>query len=249
MLNCKPASTPMRPGQYFSKSDRTPLEQTRYDQELKMMKKKYRTLVGTFIFICYTCRPDIMYGNNILCRSMSNPSTKHFEAALYLLRYLAGTKEAGLTYRRGANLKPLIFADSDDGADETRMSCSCHIIILAGAALLWISKFMKEYSILTCEAEIRAITAVQPSIKSALYIKKLLIETINNYIISDIDVDNTILNLSAPLVILEDDEAAIDWSNKSTSTQRMRHVEKSLYWFRQHSKPGFIRLLQIESES
>jgi hypothetical protein len=180
---------------------------------------------------------------------MSNPSYKHFEAALYLLRYLAGTKDAGITYRRGANMKPILFADSGDGADETRMSCACHLIILAGAALLWSSKFIKEYSLSTCEAEIRAIAAALPAIKSALYIKKLMIETINNNIISNIDVDNTILNLSTSLVILEDNKAAIDWSNKSTSTQRMRHIERSLYWIRQYTKSNFIRLVHIESEN
>jgi hypothetical protein len=238
----------VKPGQYFSKTDCPPVEQTRYDQELKKMQKRYRNLVGTYIFICYTCRPDIMYGNNILCRSMSNPSYKHFEAALYLLRYLAGTKDAGITYRRGANMKPLIFADSDDGADETRMSCACHIIILAGAALLWSSKFIKEYSLSTCEAEIRAIAAALPAIKSALYIKKLMIETINNNIISNIDVDSTVLNLSTSLVILEDNKAAIDWSLKTTNTQRMRHIEKSLYWIKSKTADNTIRMIFTESE-
>jgi len=228
MLNAEPTKTPMVPGLRFVKADNPDTKLIKNNKEVKVMQKRYRTLVGTFIFICYTCRPEIMYAVNVLCRSMANPAAKHYEAALFLLRFLSGTRDAGITYTCHGNLKPIVYADADDGADETRISCSCHIIIFAGGALMWASKFIKEYALSTCESEIRAIAAGQPAIKSALYLQKILRESVEAGLLVE-DCEQPEMKLSMPLVILEDNKAAIDWSNRPTSTQRMRHLEKSLY--------------------
>jgi len=165
-----------------------------------------------------------------------------------MLRYLSGTREAGITYKQSGNLKPLIYADADDGADETRRTCACHIIILAAGALIWASKFIKEYALSSCESEIRAIAAALPAIKSALYVKKILQETVEAGLIEESVVEDMDMQLSMPMVILEDNKAAIDWSNKPTSTQRMRHVERSLYWIRQFVAKKWMVLRSIKTE-
>ena len=81
----------------------------RLDNKLKQMQKKYRRLVGSFIFICYTCRPDVVYATNMLCRWMANPGWKHYKAAIHLLKYLIGSKRAGIKYFRSGNLYIIIF--------------------------------------------------------------------------------------------------------------------------------------------
>ncbi len=176
MLNCKFEQTPIKPGLRFVKEDCPSKEEVKSNKQLQKLQKRYRTLVGTYIFICQTCRPDIMYAVNVLCRAMSNPSLKHYEAALHLLRYLAGTKDAGISYFRVGQYIIIIYADADDGADQTRRTCASHIIFFCGGPIYWYSKFIKEYALSSCESEIRAIAAALPAIKSVLYIKKLLIE-------------------------------------------------------------------------
>jgi len=157
MLNSEPVPTPMVPGQRFFKADSPDPKQIKKQKEYKAMQNNYRKIVGTLIFICCTCRPDIMYAVNVLCRAMSNPSYRHMTAAKHLLRYLSGTKEAGITYKQSGNKKPLTLADADNGADESLRICICHIIILAGGLLIWMSKLIKEYSLSTCESEVRAL--------------------------------------------------------------------------------------------
>jgi hypothetical protein len=98
-LDCEPTSTPIQPGLRLMKDDCPTKEQVNADKKLKNIQKRYRR-----IFICYTCRPDIVYATNILSKSMANLGWKHFEAALHLLRYLAGTKRAGIAYYRDGNL-------------------------------------------------------------------------------------------------------------------------------------------------
>jgi hypothetical protein len=81
----------------------------------------------------------------------------------------------------------------------------------------------------TCEAEIRSIAAGKEAVKSALYVQKLFNEAIEAGIMEEPPDTAIELQMPTPLVILEDNKAAIDWSEKKGSSQRMRHIEKSLY--------------------
>ena len=113
---------------------------------------------------------------------------------------------------------------------------------------MWGSKFIKEYALSSCESEIRAIAAALPAIKSALYVRKILQETVEAGLLEESVVEDMDMQLSMPMVILEDNKAAIDWSNKPTSTQRMRHVERSLYWIRQFVAKKWMVLRSIKTE-
>jgi hypothetical protein len=248
MLNTTPVATPMIPGQRFTKEDIPDPKAIQKDKQFKEMQKKYRTIVGTFIFICHTCRPDIVYMVNVLCRAMANPSIKHMEAAKHGLRYLAGTAEAGITYSSNGNRKPDMLGDADNGADWTFRICVCNMLRLAGGLILWMVKLLKEFALSTCEAEIRSIAAGKEAVKSALYVQKLFSEAIEAGIIEEPPDTAVELQMSTPLMILEDNKAAIDWSEKKGSSQRMRHIEKSLYWIRQQVQLGKIKLVHISTK-
>ena len=87
---------------------------------MKKLKQQYQELVGSFIFIMNTCRPDIAYSVAQLCRRMSNPSKDDWTAAMNVLHYLHGTPTLGVGYRNSGNRTPYLYVDSDDGADESR---------------------------------------------------------------------------------------------------------------------------------
>jgi hypothetical protein len=171
----------MIPGQRFTKEDMPKVIQK--DKKFKEMQKKYRTIVGTFIFICHTCRPDIVYMVNVLRRAMANPSLKHMEGARHGLRYLDGIADAGITYRRNGSRKPDMLGDADNGADWTFRICICNKMRLAGGLILWMVKLPKEFALSTCEAEIRYIAAGKEAVKSGLYVQKLFNEAIEAGII------------------------------------------------------------------
>jgi hypothetical protein len=232
MLNTTPVATPMM----------------QKDKKFKEMQKKYRTIVGTFIFICHLCRPDIVYMVNVLCRAMANPSLKHIEAAKHGLRYLAGTADAGITYRHDGNRKPDMLGDAGNGADWTFRICICNMMRLAGGLILWMVKLLNEFALSTCEAEIRSIAAAKESVKSGLYVQKLFNEAIPAGIMEEPPDTAIELQMSTPLMILEDNKAAIDWPEKKGSSQKMRHIEKSLYWIRQQVQLGKIKLVHISTK-
>jgi hypothetical protein len=113
--------------------------------ELKQMQTEYRTLVGTFIWLQTTTRVDITQTVLILSQFVSNPSYQHFIAALWLVRYLKGTKELGISYKLDADNTIAGYAD-------------------AGGLLFWKNGFEARFSLSTAESEIRAVFALREAI-------------------------------------------------------------------------------------
>ena len=254
MTDCKPASLPLPVGLKLLKSDCIPANEAKLDPDLKIMQSRYRTLVGTFIFISYTVRADIAYATQLLCRSMANPGPKHYEAAIHVLRYLAGSIQLGIGYRSSGNVKPVIYADSDDGSDESRKSTAGHIVFFADGPIAWKAELINAYSLSTCESEIRAINAAFGAIKTACYLTNLM-----NEILGHIDEHRSIraipLNLeidfsifTEPISIQEDNKAAVDWSKKATGNSKMKHIEKALLWIKREVEKGTITLVQTPTK-
>jgi hypothetical protein len=102
--------------------------------------------------------------------------------------------------------------------------------MFAGGLLVWFSKFIKEYALSTCESEIRAIAAAFVAIKTALYIHKLLAESVEKGVLDQYIKAESIIRLALPITILEDNKDAISWVAKGMNTSWMKHVENSLYW-------------------
>ncbi|KAL6314801.1 hypothetical protein AAG906_027151 [Vitis piasezkii] len=69
-------------------------------------------------------RPDIAFSVGMLGRYQSNPSIDHWKAAKKVMRYLQGTKDYMLMYRRTDNLEVIGYSDSDyAGCIDSRWSC------------------------------------------------------------------------------------------------------------------------------
>ena len=232
-------STPMRHDLKLMKSD-LPDEEARREKSLIIMQKRYRTLVGTFIFIATTCRPDISFATMMLCRSTSNPGWKHWEAALHLLGYLKRTMERGIQFNTGLNLLPFLYADAVDGSDETRKTIAGFMMIVAGAPILWKATLITAYSFSTCESEIRAVDAAFMATKVAAQIRKIYDELSYQGVINTFGITRIKIILSRPLLILEDNKATILWAEANTGSSKLKHLERELYWIRDARARGKI---------
>jgi hypothetical protein len=238
-------STPMKSELKLYKDDRPGKDEI--SKEILEMQKKYRSLVGSFIFLSSTCRPDITYATMILCRSMSNPGWKHWEAALHLLAYLKGTRRRGIQYMFNANLIPFLFADADDGSDETRKTIIGFLAIVAGGPIWWKSALTAAYSFSTCESEIRSVNATIEVVKLAVQLKKLYIELAEKGVLRITNVELFKVHISHPIEIMEDNKAVILWSESKTGTAKLKHLERNLYWIRERVQDKTIKLLYCKT--
>ena len=72
----------------------------------------YRQLIGSLMYLVNT-RPDMSFAVNTLSQFMVDPTRVHWVAAKHVLRYLAGTVEYGLHYRRSDGIGLISFTNSD----------------------------------------------------------------------------------------------------------------------------------------
>ena len=98
----------------------------------------YASVVGSLMYAQVCTRPDIAYAVGMLGRYQSNPGLEHWKAAKKVLRYLQGTKNYMLTYRRTDNFEVVGYSDSDfAGCVDSQKSTSGYIFVLAIGAISW----------------------------------------------------------------------------------------------------------------
>lgn len=90
MENCNSVCNPIAPGSKLDLDDGGELVDETY----------YKQIVGSLMYITIT-RPDLQFSVSLLSRYMSKPTTLHLQAAKRVLRYLRGTVDFGIWYKRG----------------------------------------------------------------------------------------------------------------------------------------------------
>ena len=74
----------------------------------------YRHVIGEAIYaMVVTCRPDISYAVIKLSQYSANPANFHYKAARQLMKYLALSKDKGITYWRKSLLHDLLDNPQD----------------------------------------------------------------------------------------------------------------------------------------
>ncbi|XP_019418544.1 PREDICTED: uncharacterized protein LOC109329327 [Lupinus angustifolius] len=101
----------------------------------------FKQVVGSLMYLTIT-RPDLMYGVSLINRFMSSPTMSHWLTTKRILRYLKGTTNLGILYKKGENnLRFIAFTDSDYTDDlDDRKSTSGFVFMMGYAAVSWSSK-------------------------------------------------------------------------------------------------------------
>ena len=103
-----------------------------------MKSVPYASAVGSIMYAQVCTRPDLAFITGMLGRFQSNPGLDHWKAAKKALRYMQGTKDYMLTYRRSDNLQVVGYSDADyAGCVDSKKSTSDYVFTLAGGAILW----------------------------------------------------------------------------------------------------------------
>ncbi|KAK2978981.1 hypothetical protein RJ640_017545 [Escallonia rubra] len=169
---------------------------------------KYRQLIGSLIYLTLT-RPDIAQAVGMVSRFMQAPKKPHLEAARRILKYLQGTIDFGIMYRRGG-YKINGFCDADYAGDKsTRRSTTGYCFNLGSGAISWCSKRQPTVSLSTTEAKYRAAAmAAQESTWLAMLFKELH------------------QHVDCPITLHCDSESAIKLAENPVFHARTKHVER-----------------------
>ncbi|XP_074271055.1 secreted RxLR effector protein 161-like [Silene latifolia] len=119
-----------------------------------MKNVPYASAVGSIMYAQVCTRPDIAYAVGVLGRYQSNPGTDHWKAAEKVFRYLQGTKDYMLMYRRTDSLEVVGYSNSDfAGCIDSRKSTSGYVFMLADGVVSWRSTKQTLTATFTMEAE------------------------------------------------------------------------------------------------
>lgn len=169
MEDCKPAVTPMQAGVKLSKS----MSPTTQEQTALMEEIPYQSAVGSLMYAMLGTRPDISYAVGALSQYSSNPGMEHWKAIKWVLRYLKGTRNHHIQYRKdGGLLQGYSNADWAGNLDDRR-STTGYVFLLGGGSISWNSKKQPTVALSTTEAEYMALCQAA---KEGVWLNRLLSE-------------------------------------------------------------------------
>ena len=216
MKDYNPVSTPTKFGLKLNKDH----EGKKVDTTL------YKQIVGSLIYLI-AARPNIMYYVSLISRYMENPTEMHLLAANRILRYLQGTRDFGLFYKKGEKLELFGFTDSDYAGDQDdRRSTSGYVFMLATGVVSWSSKKQQIVSLSTSEVEFIAAIACACQ---AIWLRRILEEL-------------QFMQVEATTVFC-DNNSIIKLSRNPVLHERSKHIDVKYYFLRDLNNVETIKLV------
>jgi len=141
--DCKEMNTPMHPTCNLRIEDNG----TKVDQKL------YRGMIGSLLYLSAS-RPDILFNVCLCARFQSNHRESDLTVVKRIFRYLKGTTNLGLLYRKSLEYKLVGFCVADYAGDRIiRKSTSGNSQFLGENLISWASKRQATIAMSTAEAE------------------------------------------------------------------------------------------------
>ncbi|XP_059591136.1 secreted RxLR effector protein 161-like [Vitis vinifera] len=177
----------------------------------QMKKIPYASAVGSLMYAQTCTRSDISFTVGMLGRYQSDPGFKHWKAAKKVMRYLQGTKDYMLTYKRSEQLEVVGYSDSDyGGCLDSLKSTSGFVFMIANGAISWKSEKQSITASSTMEAK---FVACFEASSHALWLRNF---------ISWLGVVDSI---AKPLRIYCDNTAAVFFSKNGKFSSGSKHMD------------------------
>ena len=103
-----------------------------------MTEEQYLAAVRALLYLATNIQPDISFAASVLARHSQKPTSRHWQGLKHLMRYLRGTEDLGLHFRKDTSSDVIGYAyfgfktDPVSGKSQTR-----YIFIKNGAPISW----------------------------------------------------------------------------------------------------------------
>lgn len=221
MNDCNPVQIPIVPGTKI----------TRDVEGVKIDSTYYKQMVGSLMYMTAT-RPDLMYAVSLISRFMEAPTELHHQAVKKILRYLKGTINYGMFYKKSEGKELVSFSDSDYAGDlDDRKSTSGYVFLLSGAAVSWSSRKQPVVTLSTTEAEFIAAASCACQ---GIWLRRILEEV--NY------------TQQGPIMLFCDNSSTIKLSKNPVLHGRSKHIDVRFHFLRDLTKEGAVKLCYCRSD-
>jgi hypothetical protein len=223
MEDCKPVLTPLAVG--------SKLSELHSEDDNEDTNFPFRELIGALMYVAVGTRPDISHAVSVLSQFSNCYRKKHCTAAKRVLRYLKGTIDKKLIYRKNQdNLTCYVDADWAN-CEIDRRSYTGSTFILSGAAFSWESRKQRTVALSSTEAEYMALSdASKEAVFLIGYLKELGFQSLAN------------------VVVFNDNQGAGKLTENSVYHARSKHIDVRYHFIRDAVKKHPIKILYLPTE-
>ncbi|XP_062011572.1 uncharacterized protein LOC133728174 [Rosa rugosa] len=173
-------------------------------------------------------RPDIAHAVGVVSRYTNNPGKQHWEVVKWNMRYLRGTTDMSLCFKRGSvELQGYVDADLA-GDDDTCRSTTGYVYTVGGAAVPWVSNLQGQVALSTTESE---YVAVSEAGKEMAWLKSLLEE---------------LGKKQENCALYSDSQSAIHLAKNPAFHSRTKHIPMKYHYIRELVENEVLQLLKIQ---
>jgi len=209
MQDAKSAATPL-PAGYMPEAN---AQDAVIDPELR---SRYQTVIGSLLYLTLGTRPDIAFAVTKMAQFAASPNKEHLAKALYICRYLIGTKNYNITYDGSSGYGLIACTDSDWASDPAnRRSQTGFFLKLAGGAISWTSRAQKTIALSSTEAEYMALSDCS---RQVVWMHTLLGELGYNL---------------RPIPICGDNQGSIFIASNPVTEKRSKHIDIRFHYIRE----------------
>jgi len=220
MEECKSVSTPMEPG--------TKLVSSEENQNSKDIP--YREIVGSLNYLAVATRPDIAHSVSVLSQFNSCYDESHWKAAKRILRYLKGSLDLGIIYKKNnKNLQGYVDADWANCIIDRR-SYTGYVFVLSSGAISWESRKQRTVALSSTEAEYMGLTEAA---KEAVFLRKFL---------NELGFEKL-----SEMTLFNDNQSALKLSENPIYHNRTKHIDVRHHFIREVVSSGEIKISHLST--
>ena len=198
----------------------------------------YREIVGSLIYAMTATRPDISYVVTKLAQNMSSPTVQNLGVAKGVLRYLQGTLEYGLVFRKSGDCVQLQgFCDSDWASSYSdRKSISAFVFKLHenSGFVSWKTKKQNIVALSSCEAEYISLSMC---VQEAMFLGKLMTFMCEQE------------GVCTNALIGVDNQGTIALARNPVNQQRSKHIDVRYHFLREAVANGVVEPHYVPSNN
>lgn len=219
MTDCKSAPTPSDVNQKLSVAMCT-------EENSLVGKVPYQELIGSLLYLSGATRPDIAFAVNDLSRFNDKHSEPHWKALKRILRYLKGTIDSKIKYKRSEENDMTAYSDADWGADvDKRRSCTGYVVKMSNGAVSWCSQRQSIVALSTTEAEYIALSS---AVREVIWLQQLAKECDDGK--------------QGIVVTYCDNQSAINLGESEAYRPRTKHIDIRFHHLREKVEKRIIQL-------
>ncbi|KAL3749975.1 hypothetical protein ACJRO7_011017 [Eucalyptus globulus] len=213
MLGSKPLDSPMEQG----------VKLVADGGEILNNPERYRRLVGKLNYLTVT-RPDIALLVSVVRQFLSSPRTSHWDAVIWILRYLKKAPGKGIIYQNHGHIRVEGFSDANwaESLDDRR-STTGYCTLVGGNLVSWKSKKQSVVARFSAESEYRAMAQVTCEL---VWIRQLLTKLGFKDLV--------------PMTLWCDNKAAVHIASNPVFHERTKHIEVDCHFIREKLQSGVV---------